>query len=1039
MAIDQEALIRLIGIAPANQYMLFLGAGTSASSGIPTAGQCIWQWKRDLHLSANYTVPAILLQDMTLPVAQQRIQRWLGLQTGFPASDDASEYGFYIEKTYPTADGRRAYFNSIFGKTVPHIGYEVLAMLLNARKFQWIWTTNFDGLVAKARKPNHTFTLKEIGLDTSFRVEQLREDEPVSYLVQLHGDYRYDTLRNTLTETQALDTALRQQLINRLNSRPLVVVGYGGRDESVMKTLEDACAVPARGGGLYWCIPHGQVVSGRVRALIEKAKTNGYDADIVEIDSFDDFMIRLGKYVFQTGEAARELEALLSARPPEASPFALTGYQMQAAWLPSNTYQAQFPEELYQFDPKGLQTWQELRQMVGQEPVVAGLYRRKVIAIGSEEDIARIFSGKLGSKIERVPVGTEDWESLNGVIQSLYLEAFCFSLAAKASLRLTGRNLIWNPATKRSGIYKGQTVVSHDAVRIEVSIAGKQVFISLIPDLHVCLPDGQLPSRESAKECKRQAFAMQYNRNYHDWVTAWQQRLFPAQEGQTVTYPPGKVGGFQFRILPRVVHATVMAKGGPASGVRKELFEAIILEEPRLVFGGVTGVGEKEVHPIRGIVRHGPYDQQLTTSGAYRDIRLGVICASEFHRPLAAFLNQLNYPHTRVETHTDYLQQYPGFQQAYRIPLIIPSPTEPQWRILPALQLNLSDPIGSQRLISSAISREIETLAASASVDTVVVFVPTAWTPYRTIANEHLRFDLHDFVKAFAVQKGIRTQFLEEVTLADYQQCRILWWLAQAVYVKSYRTPFVLDADDAESVYVGIGYGIDHSAPGKPITIGCSHIYDAAGQGLRYQLSRVQDPILLGRRKSPFLKKEDAYKIGVQVRQLFYETYHKLPNRVVVHKRTPFLESEKQGLAQALKGVQALELLTIEEEDGWRYFAYDSGRNRVDPYPLLRGTAIILDSRQFLLWVHGKCPSISANYYQGKARIPAPLRIMRYAGNSSIEQISREILGLSKMDWNSFELYGHLPATLQTSGAIARIGRLLTSFGRETYDYRLFM
>ena len=52
---------------------------------------------------------------------------------------------------------------------------------------------------------------------------------------------------------------------------------------------------------------------------------------------------------------------------------------------------------------------------------------------------------------------------------------------------------------------------------------------------------------------------------------------------------------------------------------------------------------------------------------------------------------------------------------------------------------------------------------------------------------------------------------------------------------------------------------------------------------------------------------------------------------------------------------------------------------------------------------------------------------------------SAEILDLSKMNWNTFDLYSKLPATLQSSGEIARIGSLLQRFGASSYDYRLFI
>jgi hypothetical protein len=106
-----------------------------------------------------------------------------------------------------------------------------------------------------------------------------------------------------------------------------------------------------------------------------------------------------------------------------------------------------------------------------------------------------------------------------------------------------------------------------------------------------------------------------------------------------------------------------------------------------------------------------------------------------------------------------------------------------------------------------------------------------------------------------------------------------------------------------------------------------------------------------------------------------------------------------------------------------------------------RGTLLKLDAYTALLWVHGvsKVVSSQGNYYQGKRRIPAPLVIKRHAGRSDLTTVGEEILGLSKMNWNSFDLYTKVPATVESSRQIARIGSLLERFGSTSYDYRLFM
>jgi argonaute-like protein implicated in RNA metabolism and viral defense len=60
-------------------------------------------------------------------------------------------------------------------------------------------------------------------------------------------------------------------------------------------------------------------------------------------------------------------------------------------------------------------------------------------------------------------------------------------------------------------------------------------------------------------------------------------------------------------------------------------------------------------------------------------------------------------------------------------------------------------------------------------------------------------------------------------------------------------------------------------------------------------------------------------------------------------------------------------------------------------------------------------------------------------GNSDITQVANEILGLSKMNWNTFDYYSQLPATLASADAIAKIGPYLSGFGSVSYDYRLLI
>ncbi len=256
-------------------------------------------------------------------------------------------------------------------------------------------------------------------------------------------------------------------------------------------------------------------------------------------------------------------------------------------------------------------------------------------------------------------------------------------------------------------------------------------------------------------------------------------------------------------------------------------------------------------------------------------------------------------------------------------------------------------------------------------------------------------------------------------------------------------TPWRLDCLDDETAFVGIGYSIDSGAArGNHVLLGCSHLYSARGEGLQFRLGRIEAPIMRGR--NPFMSEDDARRTGETIRQLFFDAKMRLPMRVVVHKRTPFTNEEQRGLLQGLEGVPNVELIEVTIEESLRYLAskMSNGKPEIDKFPVPRGAVVILNNTSALLWVHGVTPNAmnpNWKYYQGKRRIPTPLLIRRYRGQSDITQVATEILGLSKMNWNTFDYYSRLPATLDSASAIAKVGAYLSGFSSAPYDYRLLI
>ncbi len=138
---------------------------------------------------------------------------------------------------------------------------------------------------------------------------------------------------------------------------------------------------------------------------------------------------------------------------------------------------------------------------------------------------------------------------------------------------------------------------------------------------------------------------------------------------------------------------------------------------------------------------------------------------------------------------------------------------------------------------------------------------------------------------------------------------------------------------------------------------------------------------------------------------------------------------------------EAFRLIRVSE-DNLKCFALNERCTQVDGYPVRRGMCFPIDKNTMYLFTHGIAPSVISpkrRYFQGGKSVPLPLKVVKHYGSGDMAQIATEILGLSKMNWNSFGLYSKLPCTIESSNEIARIGWLLSQFEGTLYDYRYFM
>lgn len=439
---------------------------------------------------------------------------------------------------------------------------------------------------------------------------------------------------------------------------------------------------------------------------------------------------------------------------------------------------------------------------------------------------------------------------------------------------------------------------------------------------------------------------------------------------------------------------------------------------------------------MRGLSKYRPFDAKYFDVFP-KDVCIGSICPASYSSKFSEFIKRLNST-ISADKLSDYVHHYTGFSNIYNCRLEIPEIHSEKW-------VSINDNPKSSINLAKTICTEGQKLSEQFPGIVLLIFIPNSWSNYRQFNYHGETFDLHNYIKAFAAQHRFTTQFIEEKTLYDKMVCEISWWLSLALFVKALRTPWTLADLDQNTAYAGIGYSIKKQYSGKAeVVLGCSHIYNAQGQGLRYKLSKVEHP-QFDKKKNPYLNFEEAYKFGMDILALFQDAMEKLPQRVVIHKRTPFKNDEIEGITNALKqaGISEIDLITITQEYDLKFIAEKImyGQFLEDGYPVDRGTCIKLSSRNALLWTHGVVPSIQSNrrYYQGGRCIPAPLKITKYYGHGDLETIAKEILGFTKMNWNSFNLYTKLPATIDTSNTLAQVGNLLRQYNGVTYDYRFFI
>jgi hypothetical protein len=136
------------------------------------------------------------------------------------------------------------------------------------------------------------------------------------------------------------------------------------------------------------------------------------------------------------------------------------------------------------------------------------------------------------------------------------------------------------------------------------------------------------------------------------------------------------------------------------------------------------------------------------------------------------------------------------------------------------------------------------------------------------------------------------------------------------------------------------------------------------------------------------------------------------PAELFLHAKSSFTEEEWRGFKSGVPPETNIVGVQIADaKDNMKLF-------RPRNYPVLRGSALLLGDDQAFLWTAGYVPRLDT--YLGP-ETPNPLLIRRRRCDRDFDTILRDVMGLTKINFNSCLHNDRLPVTIRFADAVGEI------------------
>jgi hypothetical protein len=482
------------------------------------------------------------------------------------------------------------------------------------------------------------------------------------------------------------------------------------------------------------------------------------------------------------------------------------------------------------------------------------------------------------------------------------------------------------------------------------------------------------------------------------------------------------------------------------------IFKSHVFDEPLLEFGD----GGQHFDPRQGLREFGALQPR---SGDV--VRVGVIGTDE---TVAGFTEFLAETARGIESENKQLinlnPDFPGLgnQNPFRCKFEVPDGAT---ATLSRRQVNEIREIGRH---DKAVRHAVELITAhlsalmesSAKPDVIVLALPVPLieklvnaksedqvegTEDEDDGDETLNF--RDLLKAKTLHLPVPTQIVwpdtwdnaakipRKVKRESNRQTQVkatrAWNLLNALFYKAGKVPWRLLSDQAEYRTSFLGIGFYRDLDGQQLWTSTAQMFDERGRGLILRGARAQTET---KGRHPYLTAKDADELVGQSITAYKAHHRHVPARVVILKTSRFRREEAEGIDSALEkfGIEMADLLWVQESSPIAVF-------RDGNYPVLRGLLIDLDGKG-LLYTRGSVPYYGT--YPG-LRVPRPLLLVPHENcDSKLLTLAKDVLALTKVNWNTTQFDQKLPAPIK---AAREVGRILkhTEFGAAVSpDFRRY-